>query len=376
MFRIGFDAKRLFNNFTGLGNYSRMLVKGFKAQYPEHEYFLFSPRIRHSAEAASFLTDDFTRISPRHVPGWFWRSVSMKRDITEAGLDIYHGLSNELPLGIAASNTPSVVTIHDLIFRFFPEDYPWIDRQVYEAKFRYACSSARRIIAVSQSTKNDLMAEYGVSGDKIAVVYQACDDRFRQKVGDRDMAAVLSRYALPETYLLYVGTINRRKNLLALVQAMHQTSDAVSLPLVVVGNGKAYKKEVQKFIHEKGLEDRVRFVSQVVAADLPAIYQKSKVAVFPSRYEGFGLPVVEALASGVPVITTRSSSLPEAAGPGAYYADPDDPRSIAEGIVKVLGSPEYARQLIDEGHRHVLRFNPQDTARQLMAVYEEVMKTA
>jgi glycosyltransferase involved in cell wall biosynthesis len=376
MLRIGFDAKRLFNNFTGLGNYSRMLVKGLKVHYPDQEYLLFTPQFQRNAETSYFLTNEFERISPDHIPGWFWRSFVMKRDIAHAALDIYHGLSNELPVGIHATNTRSVVTILDLIFRFYPEDYSWIDRQIYEAKVRYACEKAHRIIAVSQSTKSDIMTHYGVPGGKIAVVHLACDDRFRSDITDNAIDAALSKYGLPEHYLLYVGTINCRKNLLAIAQAMRQIKGVVSLPLVVVGSGKDYKKKVQKYVCDNGLEDRVLFAPPVAPDDLPALYRRSSIVVFPSRYEGFGLPIIEALFCRVPVITTRMSSLPEVAGPGAFYADPDRPESIAEGIVKIVNSPEYARQLINDGYRHVLQFNPQDISKKLMAVYEETMTSA
>jgi glycosyltransferase involved in cell wall biosynthesis len=376
MLRIGFDAKRLFNNFTGLGNYGRTLVKGLREHYPLNEYQLFTPRLRQTAETDFFLTPDFKRITPSGMPGAVWRSFFLRRDIAKGELDCYHGLSNELPLGIAGTRTCAVVTIHDLIFRFYPEDYPWIDRRVYETKFRYACEQSHRIVAVSESTKRDLITHYGIPGEKIAVVYQTCDDRFRREIGEGEIASALSRYALPARYLLYVGTINKRKNLLALAQAMRQVRGTVKQPLVVVGQGKKYKQEVQKYLHDNGMTDAVRFVSPVDPADLPALYRRASVVILPSRYEGFGLPIVEALFCRVPVITSKVSSLPEAAGPGAFYCDPDKPDSIAEGIIKITSSPDYARQLADEGHRYVQRFNVRDISRDLMAVYEETLRQA
>ncbi|MBN2189044.1 MAG: glycosyltransferase family 4 protein [Chitinispirillaceae bacterium] len=353
-----------------------MLVKELKAHYPDHEYLLFTPRFQRNPETSCFLTEGFERISPAYLPGWFWRSFIMKRDIAHAALDIYHGLSNELPYGIRTTNTRSIVTILDLIFRFYPEDYPWIDRQVYEAKVRYACEKAHRIIAVSQSTKSDIMTYYGVPEKKIAVVHLTCDDRFRRNVSNDAIDGALSKYGLPRHYLLYVGTINCRKNLLAIAQAMKQINGIVPLPLVVVGNGKDYKRKVQKYVSNNGIEDRVLFAPPIAADDLPALYRRSSIVVFPSRYEGFGLPIIEALYCRVPVITTRMSSLPEVAGPGAFYADPDKPESIAEGIVKIVNSPDYARQLIDDGYRHVLQFNPQVVSKKLMTVYEETMASA
>jgi glycosyltransferase involved in cell wall biosynthesis len=376
MLRIGFDAKRLFNNATGLGNYSRTLVKGLREEFPQHAYHLFSPRIRRAAETEYFFGPGFKRRSPAAVPGPIWRSFLLRCDIADAAIDIYHGLSNELPFGIDASGTCAVVTIHDLLFHFYPEDYSWIDRRIYEAKFRYACAKAHRIIAVSESTRRDLMERYGVAEEKIAVVYQACDERFRREIGEAELGAVRSRYGLPAQYLLYVGTVNRRKNLLSLVKAMELVKGSSRLPLVAVGRGGEYKREVQKYVSDRGLADVVRFAPPVDPADLPAVYRRAKIVILPSRYEGFGLPIVEALASRVPVITSKVSSLPEAAGPGACYADPDKPESIAEGITKLLADPEYARRLAGEGHRYTQQFNAPDLSRKLMAVYEETLHQA
>jgi glycosyltransferase involved in cell wall biosynthesis len=376
MLRIGFDAKRLFNNDTGLGNYSRTLVRGLKENYPQHEYHLFSPRLRRTDETADFFSSGFTLIAPESIPGPLWRSFLMKRDIANASLDIYHGLSNELPYGIDTVSVCSIVTIHDLIFRFHPEDYPRIDRLIYEAKFRYACEKSHRIIAVSESTKRDIVSQYGVSEEKISVVYQTCDDRFRREIGEEEIETALSRYKLPPRYLLYVGTVNRRKNLFSIVLAMRQVKDTVPLPLVVIGGGRGYKLEVQKYVQDHGMQGCVLFAPHVDPTDLPAVYRRAAMVILPSRYEGFGLPIIEALMCRVPVITSRASSLPEVAGPGAWYCEVDKPESIAEGIIRIVRSPEYARQLGEEGYLHVQRFNRADISRNLMAVYESALAQA
>jgi glycosyltransferase involved in cell wall biosynthesis len=373
MLKIGFDAKRLFNNATGLGGYSRSIVKGMMERFPDNEYSLFTPGLKNTVETSFFHGERFTVVTPSGIPGALWRTFRLKSAIEKRGLDLYHGLSNELPAGMGESQVCGVVTIHDLIFRFHPEDYPWIDRLVYEKKFRHACESARRIVAISESTKHDLVSQYGVPEEKIAVVYQCCDDRFRKSVTEEEIEAALSRYALPPKFLLYVGTINRRKNLLALAQAMRLVRNDMKLPLVVVGRGKLYKQEVADYIERNDLTERIIFAPPIASDDLPAVYRRATALLFPSKYEGFGLPIVEALTCGVPVITSDVSSLPEAAGPGAHYIDPDKPESIAEGIIKIVSSPDYAKNLAEEGNRYVQRFNIKEISEQLMKVYDEAI---
>jgi len=374
MLRIGFDAKRLFNNNTGLGNYSRTLVRSLKDHYPDNEYVLFTPKVIRNSQTEPFLDGDFEVKKPGSMPGALWRTKYMCGDINKADLDIYHGLSHELPIGIHKTNTCSIVTIHDIIYKMHPEDFPWIDRKVYDFKFRYSCEHADRIIAISQSTKADIMMHYGVPEEKISVVYQSCNEAFKKDITEQDMSATLRKYKLPDQYLLYVGTINERKNLLAAVKAIHQMREFLKIPLLVVGDGKEYKQKVLDYIKKNNLESNVIFAPYIQNTDLPAIYRRARILLFPSRYEGFGIPVIEALFSRTPVITTRMSSLPEAAGPGAHYVDPDDPATIAEGITRILTSPEYYKQLITNGYNHVQVFNNKDISKLLMGIYERTSK--
>lgn len=374
MQRIGFDAKRLFNNNTGLGNYSRTLVRSLQEYYPENEYVLFTPKVVSNAHTEYFNSGDFEIKTPGKVPGWLWRTSLMKNDINKSDIDIYHGLSHELPLGIHKTNTCSVVTIHDIIYMLHPEDFPWIDRKIYDYKFRYSCEYSDRIIAISQSTKVDIMMHYGVPEEKISVIYQSCNEAFKKGVTEEVIESTVKKYNLPEQFLLYVGTINERKNLLTAVKAIQLLGDILKIPLLVVGNGKEYKQKVVEYIKKHKLEKKIIFAPYIQNEDLPALYHRARIFVFPSRYEGFGIPIIEALYSRTPVITTRMSSLPEAAGPGAYYIDPDDPSTISNGIVKLLTSPEYYKELMNNGYNHVQSFNNKESARLLVGLYERTAK--
>ena len=372
MLKIGFDANRLFNNTTGLGNYSRTLVCKLKKQFPENNYFLYTPKVIRNNETESFFNGDYNIIHPQTMPGWMWRSAFLSNDIKKEKLDIYHGLSHELPLGIQKSATCSVVTIHDIIYKFHPEDFPWFDRKVYDFKFRYACNNSDRIIAISESTKTDIMLHYGISEDKISVIYQTCNDAFKQGVTEEQISEILQKYKLPEQFLLYVGTINQRKNLLSIVEAIHQLGDKLKIPLLVIGNGKEYKEKVLDYIKKHNLDSKIVFAPYIQNSHLPAIYHRAKIFVFPSRYEGFGIPIIEALYSRTPVITSKVSSLPEAAGPGAHYIDVDDPSTIADGIHKILSSPDYYKQLANNGYDYVQQFNDETSVRRLMGLYERI----
>ncbi len=311
--RIGYDAKRLFCNNTGLGNYSRSLVANQHAQYPGDQQVLFSPRLRRNADTEAFYSDEYERVAPKGFSP-LWRTASMVRDISRSNIDLYHGLSHELPIGIDRAGCRSVVTIHDLIYKFHPQDFGRIDRQIYDFKFRYACRHADRIIAISNSTKYDLMMHFGVKESKISVVYQSCSEDYTRTVSADERTRIRQKYNLPETFLLSVGSVISRKNILSAVKAVQKLNGIVSLPLVIVGGGGDYLETVKTYIRENKLEDRIIFPPYISNEDLPALYQMAKIFIYPSRYEGFGIPIIESLWSRTPVITTRMSSLAEAAG--------------------------------------------------------------
>ncbi len=371
---IGFDAKRLFNNFTGLGNYSRTLVHNLHQYFPENKIYLFAPKTKVTNETREFFDPNYKLIQPQLIPGGFWRTFTSAAIIKKLKLDIYHGLSHELPIGIKKTGAASVVTIHDLIYKTFPNDFSIIDRKIYDFKFRYACENADAIIAISESTRNDIQKYYNIPPEKIKVIYQSCHGNFKQIQSPAQIDEVLTIYKLPKQFMLYVGSVIERKNLLTLVQAINEIKDQIEIPLVVVGGGREYFQKVKNYVAEKGLEQQVIFAPPILFHHLPALYQKAKLFIYPSVYEGFGIPIIEALWSHTPVITSNCSSLPEAAGPGAYYCNPTDKNSIAEGILKISTQPEYAQQLITNGFNYVQQFDDFKLTNQLMEVYKTVLK--
>ena len=374
MLKLGYDAKRVFSNFTGLGNYSRTLLRNLAEYHPAFVYYLFTPKVKKGDFTDHFLNNPNFEIRLPSQPwlGNWWRSYGMTKDLQKHRIDLYHGLSHELPYGIHQINIPSIVTIHDLIFKRYPKQYRFTDREIYDAKFRYAVKSSQRVVAISAQTKADLMAFYGVQADKIDVIYQSCHPRFYQKKDIGKIKAVKAKYRLPSSYMLNVGSIIERKNLLGIIEAMAQLKPADQIPLVVVGKGKKYHKLVMETIKKYRLSKLVYF-PVVHSDDLPALYQGATLFLYPSYYEGFGLPVLEALWSKVPVITSNVSSLPEVAGDAAIRIPPDQPEAIAEAIQRVIGDETLAKQMKKGGFKHAQQFKAELVTAEMISCYEQVL---
>ncbi len=371
---LGFDGKRAAQNFTGLGNYSRYVLNILSVHHPDNVYNLYSPfPLAKKTQAISQLAKAVRICTPKS--SYFksvWRSWGVLSDLKKDGIEIYHGLSNEIPFGIKKINIASVVTIHDLIFLRYPEYYPWFDRIIYGLKFKYACRNADKIIAVSEQTKNDIVAYFNVDESKIEVIYQNCAPVFRSEISENDKESVNKKYSLPERYLLSVGTIERRKNLILIVKALRQIDENVSL--VVVGKETAYVSEVKRFIDENKLTSRVMFLTNVPLNDLPAIYRQAEVFIFPSRFEGFGIPIVEALHCGVPVIAASGSCLEEAGGPGSLYINPDNETEMSDAINSILKNPTKRQTMANAGIAYVENFSDEKIAGKLINLYKQLVR--
>ena len=373
MLRIGYDAKRLFNNFTGLGNYSRTLLQDLSTHFPENHYFLFSPKIRENNRTAPFFDKSRYTIVKARGHNAYWRSIGIKKDLLQNRIQLFHGLSHEFPVSLRKTKIKSIVTIHDLIFKHYPGHFPPIDRKIYEWKFRFSCNNADRIVAISENTKNDIIRFYDIPPERIQVIYQTCDDIFKVP-GEASLSTeVAQKYQLPKAYLLYVGSIIERKMLLPIIQAIHQLPKDLQLPIVVLGDGKKYKSRVLEYIRKNRLESLVFFPQNIPFKDFPAIYRNAKMLIYPSIYEGFGIPCIEALFSKTPVITTTASSLPEAAGPGAHYIEIPSPELIKSGIEKILSDREYANTLVEKGFDYVQRFQSEKLSAEMVNLYKQLV---
>lgn len=374
MMNIGFDAKRLFFNQRGLGNYSRDTVRILSNEKPENHYHLFTPSTKNAIPFP--LKDNCHIVQPkglieRQLPS-MWRSCWSSGDIKRLNLDIYHGLSHELPVEIEKTGAKSVVTMHDVIFLKYPHLYPFIDRKLYERKYLRSCRVADVVIAISEQTKKDLITYASVDEQRIKVVYQGCQPIFKQAVTDAEKARVATTYRLPGNYLLHVGAIEKRKNQVLILQAM--VNSKIDLPLVLVGKPTPYLTELKTYVQKMGMENRVIFLTNVPAFDLPAIYQLSSIFIYPSLFEGFGIPILEALHSGVPVIASTGSCMEETGGEGSCYIDPNDADALGHVINILLNDEEKRNKMVESGSRHALQFSDKAIADNLFAIYNDLRK--
>lgn len=369
---IGYDAKRAVCNRTGIGNYSRALLECMASLYPRNKYILYSPKLKESPELSSLLESDNVSIKTPGALGKkfgsIWRSLELTRQLITDNVNIYHGLSNELPLNISRSGIPSVVTIHDVIWRRLPQNYSVVDRYIYDFKYKMSAENATRIIAISQRTKEDIVNDFGISPEKIDVVYQMCNPIFNERLDGSALEAVKLKYHLPELFILSVGTIEYRKNQLLAVKSLLQLPEDVYL--VLVGHPhKSYYKEVMVFIRKHHLDQRVLWLKDVPNSDLPALYSLARASSYPSRYEGFGLPIVESLSIGTPVIAATGSCLEEAGGKGAIYVNPDDAEEYAEAAKTLIYDNYRYHKYADQGKDYVRRFNASQFAKGTMQSY-------
>ncbi len=373
--KIGFDAKRLFNNFTGLGNYSRFVVGALHETFPQHEYLLFTPSLKITPETSVFQQSPYRVHTPAAgtLLKSYWRSVALGHVAKQVGANVFHGLSNELPLRKPVG-IPFVCTVHDLIFLRYPQLYPVLDRTIYKAKMQHVCRVADVIVAISEQTSRDLQERMGVEAARIRVVYQGCHEAFYQTISAEDLAAIKVKYQLPSDYLLMVGTLEERKNAALILKALAAMKYRV--PLVLVGRPTArYQPVLDELITRFGLQRWVRFL-KVDYSDLPAIYQLARAFVYPSRFEGFGIPIVEAMASGVPVVTTRGGVFPEAGGPESWYVDPNNPEELAVTLEEIMSSPEMIQPRVQKSKTYIQKFSKAAIAQQLMQVYHELQPAA
>lgn len=369
--QIGFDAKRAFCNRSGLGNYARATIRKMIEFYPDEDYYLFTPDV-HLHDFEYEVTGMAKIVRPQGMYKYctpLWRSRAMSADWRKLNINIYHGLSNELP--VLRNKTRCIVTIHDLIFLRYPQFYNPIDRKIYLSKTKYACENADAIVAVSQQTKEDIVDYLNISPEKISVIYQDCSDVFAQQTSRVKALEVKQRYGLPQDYMIAVGTIEERKNQLAILKALDRLDERPHI--VFVGKSTAYKKKLKRFMKTYRLDKYVTFLEGVPDDDLPALYQSANGFLYVSEFEGFGIPLLEAMKSKVPIITSSVSCLPETAGDAALLVNPAKPEEIAEAIQKINSDSDICKALIEKGSEQLMKFDPKNNISRLMKLYQSVI---
>jgi len=368
--RICIDISPAVHRRAGLGRYAQELTATLLAIDAENEYVAFYNR---PSEAQ--IDPPFDRLPhlTTNLPNKPWRMsvllaqlAHLPQDRLFPGVDLFHATDHLSP---RLSRVRSVFTLHDLVFRFHPETHMPLNRWFLTLMMPRFLRAADAVIAVSQCTKRDAMRLYGLDEAKIRVIYEGVNTRFRPADSEA-IKDVRARYGLPERFILYVGTIEPRKNLTILLEAYQALrSQGSNFKLVIVGKkGWLYKGFFQR-LRELGLEGEVVFPGFVPDEDLPALYSAANLFVFPSLYEGFGLPPLEAMACGTPVIASNVSSLPEVVGEAGIMVEPRDVRALAEAMERVLMDN---REVGEKELQQAARFSWERAARETLLVYAEV----
>lgn len=362
--KIGFDAKRLFHNNTGLGNYARTLIKNLNRFYPEkYEIHLFSPSlVKNEQTAFVFETDIITHTAPYFANHALWRTWFCSKMINKLKLDIFHGLSHELPYGIDKSII-KVVSIHDLIYEKLPHLFTKFDALSYKFKYRSACRRADQVVAISTSTINDIHEIYPFASHKTKLIFQSINELFFKQSLPKLKAS---------NYYLYVGSIIERKGLSNIVSAYSLLPEKYQLPLYVVGDGRHHKNFILKLIAEKGLTDQFIFKGNMQNDHLVQLYDNALCLILPSSYEGFGIPVAESLSRKTPVITSNVSSLPEVLGPGGIATDIDS-HALKNAMI-AMHEKELWQSYSSLGYEYVIaNFSAEKTTRELDEFYSGLL---
>jgi glycosyltransferase involved in cell wall biosynthesis len=354
---------------AGINWYIHNLLRHLPGVDPEIGYTVFLGTGGYSAARSIRL--QVSRVPTGRPPvRILWEQAFQPWAVRRARVDLLHGPAFVGPL---ASGCPSVVTFHDLSFLFYPQGFRRLNRTYLRTFGRLSAGRARRVIAVSESTKRDLVKCYGLPPDRIDVVYNGVDAGFRPMPTDR-VNAFRSREVLPERFILFVGTLEPRKNVTRLIEAYARLPKGRP-PLVLVGSKGWLYDEIFARVEALGLQDEVRFAGYVPADALPYWYNAAELLAYPSLYEGFGLPPLEAMACGTPVVTSTASSLPEVVGNAGLLVDPTDVEALAAAMERVLSEPDLRRQMQAAGLARARHFSWETTARRTVETYRRALRS-
>jgi glycosyltransferase involved in cell wall biosynthesis len=370
---LGFDAKRFFHNKTGLGNYSRDLIRILAHYHPENSYLLYNPKpkkIDRIPIDGKIIIENLPETKKDKKLFSLWRLFSICSQIKKDKVELFHGLSGEIPIGLHKTGVKTVVTIHDLIFMRYPNLYSYFDRKIHYYKFKYAANKADLVIAISEQTKKDIVTYLNINPDKIKVIYQGCAPIFKEEIPNEYLELTRSKYQLPNHFILNVGTIETRKNVLSVIKAIKE----IETQLVIIGKKTVYFKEVKNYIFENNIQNKVVFLENVELKELASIYRMASVFIYPSVFEGFGIPIIEALYSKTPVITSKGGCFSEAGGENTVYIDPLNTEEIKGELEEILANSEKRELMKQKGFEFVQKFNDDIIAKNWVETYNEVVR--
>ena len=373
---IGFDARYAVTDHERYGAYCRMVIGAMARATSRYGYY--------RAYVANYNPHkEYTKIEQLHnvetmVPdGELWRTLRLpwrlwwiNNDLSNGDVELYHGLAEHIPFGLAQSNIRSVVTIHDMAFLYDKSISGAIYNIVKRLYISQLLHRVDRIVAVSECVKRDIVSQFIIDPDKVDIVYGGVAGRYAERVDDDVKAEVRERYILPQKYVLSVGEQHERRNMAQLIKILPLLDH--ELHYVIVGRATSHTSRLLRAAKELGVSDRVHILYKVDECDMPAIYQSAAMLLNLSSYEGYASSVAEAMASGIPVIATRSSCMEEIAEDAAIYVHADNRDELLSAVHRVLEDEEVRSQMIRLGRRLVSRFREEVVAYNLLNCYRRV----
>ncbi len=366
--RIGIDARKLHD--FGIGTYIRNLLRQLSRLDHDTEYVLLS-RPEDQSDLKG-LGENFRAVSETARNYSLAEQIRIPLALKREGVTLFHAPHYVLPPLVPCT---SVVTIHDCIHLMFPQYLPSRFALGYaKTAIALAARRATRVMTVSETSKRDIIKFFGTPPEKIDVIYNAYDERFGTEPREEEISRVRERYQLDGDFILYAGNVKPHKNLERVIEAFHlvRHRGLDHVKLVMIGDDISKYAALRRAVHRHQLHKYVRFLGYLPEGTLAAMYRLAGVFVFPSLYEGFGLPPLEAMASGTPVVTSNLSSLPEVAGDAAVLVDPYDPAAIADGIYRVLSDDGFSAELRRKGLARARQFSWETSVRRVREIYREV----
>ncbi|MDO4511590.1 MAG: glycosyltransferase family 1 protein [Bacteroidales bacterium] len=370
---IGFDAKYVLNDAGGLGHYGRIALEALTAHCTHNDYILYTPDTQHGTLNINQLlvhSSVHLKLPKGSSTGESWRTgKGVLKAAHRHGVQVYHGLTGMLPDGLEYTGIASVVTVGTLLHKRYPKHFSFFKRFFIERANKKVLRRADAVIALSEFSKREIVAEYGVDPSKITVVPVASEQLFATRISEEMLALQRSNYGLPKHYILVPGNFDSRHNISTAVEALAKVADE-SLHMVIVGRRNSYYSEMMHLAEKMGVKDRIVRIKTVAMTDMPAIYQMAQAVVVPSRYECTSLSVVRALQSGVPVVAATGSCMEEYGGDAAVYFSPDSPTDLASAIDGVLTTGRES--LLQAAPAQVEKFAPERMASSLNALYRSL----
>lgn len=371
--RIGIDATALPPQPGGAGSYIIHLIRALASLSSEYQFTIFA----HHSGRDLIDSPSSSRMNWVLVPDksparrLVWEQVTFPRLVRQSRVGLLHSLHYTRPLFLSCA---SVVTFHDMTFFLYPDLHTRSKRIFFPTAIRLSARLADSIIAVSENTKKDAVRLLGIPGDRITAVPLGVGEEFLPITDARLLEDVRLKYSLPQDFILNVGFVEPRKNLTLLLKSYQQLhSQGISLPLVIVGGLGWMYEDVFRQAESLGIKERVYFTGYVPDRDLPIIYNLARVFVYPSIYEGFGLPPLEAMACGTPVITTAVSSMPEHVGDAGILIPPQDEKALTNALQKLINDSTLQEELSSKGPERASQFTWKRTAQETLKVYQSVL---